>query len=52
MLMKVHRITLMNYIYLSFVSMILLQTEQNLWNLAKAISKNELHVCINYRSSY
>lgn len=47
MLVKVHCVPEMNYVYLSFVSMILLQTQQNLWNLGQAAGKNELHTCID-----
>lgn len=35
------------YVHLSFVSMILLQTEQYLWNLGKTMGANEFHMCID-----
>lgn len=35
------------YAHLSFVSMILLQTEQYLWNLGKTTGANEFHMCID-----
>lgn len=34
-------------VHLSFVSMILLQTDQYLWNLGKTTGANELHMCID-----
>lgn len=36
-----------SYVHLSFVSMILLQTEQYLWNLGKTMDANEFHMCID-----
>lgn len=36
-----------SYVHLSFISMILLQTKQYLWNLNKTIGANETHVCID-----